>query len=134
LICNAADALFINLSISTLQANLDSLISGFNLLGLNVNAAKTEFLSQNFQGKAISCLSVIEAGEFIGVFFTEIPLVYGPVEGNSGGCGKTRDGLSELEERPMSLSKIPSCMDREDEHTHDYLINNLPRTNTFILE
>jgi len=89
LICNAADALFINLSISTLQANLDSLISGFNLLGLNVNAAKTEFLSQNFQGKAISCLSVIESGEFIGVFFTEIPLVYGPDEGNSGGCSET---------------------------------------------
>ena len=45
---------------------------------------------------------------------------------NSGGCGGTRDRLSELEERPLNLSQILSCIDREDENTYDYFINNLP--------
>ncbi|KAK2719432.1 hypothetical protein QYM36_005052 [Artemia franciscana] len=47
LIRYADDVLLISLGRFTLQANLDSLISGYNLLDINFNALKTEFPTHN---------------------------------------------------------------------------------------
>ena len=65
LICYAGDVLLISSSLSTLQANVDSLISSHKLLGLNVTAAKTEFLAYSARGKALSSSFVIVAGKSI---------------------------------------------------------------------
>ena len=65
LIFYADDILLINSYLSTLHANLNSLISGYEHLRHNVNASKTEFQTYNARGKAISSLSVIVAGKSI---------------------------------------------------------------------
>ena len=55
LICYANDVLLISSGLSTLKANLDSLISGHKILGLN--AVKTEFFAYNEHAISGFCAS-----------------------------------------------------------------------------